>query len=131
MSVRSESGHSRPPKLVVVDDEPHIREICADVLISEGYEVATARNGREALDLLREEPADLVLMDIMMPVLDGVTACKLIRENDQTRHIPVVMMSASHNVHARLDEVQCVAAAVVPKPFDVDHLLATVRLFVA
>jgi diguanylate cyclase len=131
MSETSGPGRSRPAKLVVVDDEPHIREICADVLSSEGYEVATAGNGREALSLLCEQPADLVLMDIMMPVQDGVSACKLIRENDQTRHIPVVMMSASHNVHARLDEVQCVAEAVVPKPFDFDHLLATVRHFVA
>ena len=121
----------RLPHLVVVDDEPSIREICVDVLSSEGYDVSTADNGREAVDLLASEPADLVLMDIMMPVMDGVAACKLIKENEQTRDIPVVIMSASSNIHSRIAELQCVAAAVVPKPFDFDQLLDTVRRFVA
>ena len=121
----------RLPHLVVVDDEPSIREICVDVLSSEGYDVSTADNGREAVDLLASEPADLVLMDIMMPVMDGVAACKLIKENEQTRDIPVVIMSASSNIHSRIAELQCVASAVVPKPFDFDQLLDTVRRFVA
>jgi len=120
----------RLPHLVVVDDEPSIREICVDVLSSEGYEVSTADNGREAIDLLATESADLVLMDIMMPVMDGVAACKLIRENARTRDIPVVIMSASNNIYSRISELQCVASAVVPKPFDLDQLLATVRRFV-
>jgi len=126
-----QSAGRRLPHLVVVDDEPSIREICVDVLSSEGYEVSTADNGREAVDLLASEPADLVLMDIMMPVMDGVAACKLIRENEQTRDIPVVIMSASNNIHSRISELQCVASAVVPKPFDFDQLLDTVRRFVA
>jgi CheY-like chemotaxis protein len=121
----------RLPHLIVVDDEPSIREICVDVLSSEGYEVSTADNGREAVDLLATHPADLVLMDIMMPVMDGVAACKLIRENAQTRDIPVVIMSASSNIHSRISELQCMASAVVPKPFDLDQLLDTVRRFVA
>ena len=121
----------RLPHLIVVDDEPSIREICVDVLSSEGYEVSTADNGREAVDLLATHPADLVLMDIMMPVMDGVAACKLIRENARTRDIPVVIMSASSNIHGRISELQCMASAVVPKPFDLDQLLATVRRFVA
>jgi CheY-like chemotaxis protein len=124
-------ARGRLPHLVVVDDEPSIREICVDVLSSEGYEVSTADNGREAVDLLASEPADLVLMDIMMPVLDGVTACKLLRENEQTRDIPVVIMSASHNIHSQISELQHMASAVVPKPFDFDELLNTVRRFVA
>jgi CheY-like chemotaxis protein len=126
-----QSARRRLPHLVVVDDEPSIREICVDVLRSEGYEVSTADNGREAVDLLARQRADLVLMDIMMPVLDGVTACKLIKENEQTRDIPVVIMSASTNLHSRISELHCVASAVVPKPFDFDQLLDTVRRFVA
>ena len=135
MTMQSDSSGQSPrrrlPHLVVVDDEPSIREICVDVLSSEGYEVSTADNGREAVDLLASKPADLVLMDIMMPVLDGVTACKLLRENEQTRDIPVVIMSASHNIHSQISELQHMASAVVPKPFDFDELLNTVRRFVA
>src|SRR5690242_18703604 len=102
--------------VIVVDDEPNIREICADVLSSEGYHVSTAENGEEAVALLTQEPVDLVLMDIMMPVMDGLAACKAIKSNERTRGIPVIMMSAATNLRGRLAEVQCVAEAVVPKP---------------
>jgi len=112
---------------MVVDDEPAIRELCADMLSGEGYEVATAVNGREAVDMLTRTPADLVLMDIMMPVLDGLSACKLLKADDRTRDIPVVIMSAASNVQSRRAELQCLAAAIVPKPFDFDQLLNTVR----
>jgi CheY-like chemotaxis protein len=115
---------------VVVDDEPAIREIFTDVLTSEGYEVATARNGLEAIQLLQREPADLVLMDVMMPIMDGIAACKLIKSDDQTRNIPVILMSAAANIHSHLDESLPIAGAV-HKPLEFDYLLDMVRRFVA
>lgn len=115
------------PHLMVVDDEPMIREICADVLSSEGYEVSTAANGQEAVEWLSHHPADLVLMDVMMPVMDGLSACRLIKANARTRDIPVVIMSAATNLRERVGELQCVAEAIVPKPFDLDQLLDTVK----
>ncbi len=113
--------------LMVVDDEPMIREICVDILTGEGYSVTTAGNGREAVDLAISRRFDLVLMDIMMPVLDGLSACKMMHEDSRTRNLPVVIMSAAGNVRERMREVQCLAAAILPKPFDFDELLRTVR----
>jgi putative two-component system response regulator len=116
----------RQAHVIVVDDEPSIREICADVLSSEGYQVSTAKNGQEAVDIMAQEPIDLVLMDIMMPVMDGLSACKAIKADERTRDVPVVIMSAAHNLRERVSEVHCIAEAVVPKPFDFDQLLETV-----
>jgi len=120
----------RHAHVIVVDDEPSIREICADVLSSEGYQVSTAKNGREAVEIVAQEPVDLVLMDIMMPVMDGLAACKAIKADERTRHVPVVIMSAAHNLRERVGEVQYIAAAIVPKPFDFDQLLDTVERLV-
>ncbi|MDQ2808658.1 MAG: response regulator [Chloroflexota bacterium] len=117
--------------LMVVDDEPMIRELCVDMLAGEGYDVITASNGREAVDLATSRRIDLVLMDIMMPVLDGLTACKMMHEDSRTRNLPVVIMSAAGNVRERMRDVQCLAAAILPKPFDFDELLQTVRYLTA
>lgn len=121
----------RAPHLIVVDDEAAIRSVCADILSDAGYAVSTAENGREVLELLAREPADLVLMDVMMPVLDGLTACKLLKQDARTRDIPVVIMSAATNIQSRIAAEQCIASAVVPKPFDFDELLDTVKSLVA
>src|SRR6476469_5911123 len=115
-----------PAHVLVVDDEAMIREVCADVLSSEGYSVVTASNGREAVNELIAHPTNLVLMDIMMPVLDGLTACKELKEDARTSAIPVVLMSAASNLQARAAEVHCLADAIVSKPFDLDQLLYTV-----
>ena len=128
---RAESARAgEPAHVLVVDDEAMIREVCADVLSSEGYSVATASNGREALAEVVAHPTDLVLMDIMMPVLDGLAACKQLKQDERTRDIPVVLMSAASSLQSRAAEVQSLAAAIVSKPFDLDLLLQTVEQFV-
>jgi len=126
---REENAECSKPvaHVVVVDDEPNIREICADVLSSEGYQVSTAENGQQAVALVTQESVDLVLMDIMMPVMDGLSACKAIKSDERTREVPVVIMSAAPNLRGRVYETQCQAEAVVPKPFDFDQLLDTVE----
>jgi len=114
---------------MVVDDEPTIREVCVDILSSEGYSVATANNGREAVEMLTDRPADLVLMDATMPGIDGIAACRLLKLDARTRHIPIVIMSAAGNTVTRLAAVQGMIVAFLPKPFDLDQLLATVKQF--
>ncbi|HUS17820.1 MAG TPA: response regulator [Chloroflexia bacterium] len=134
MRSRAEKNNAPPHRtlhLVVVDDEPAIRSVCADILSDAGYMVSTAENGREVLALVAREPVDLVLMDVMMPVLDGLTTCKLLKQDARTRHIPVVIMSAATNIQSRLCAEHCIASAVVPKPFDFDELLDTVKSLVA
>jgi two-component system response regulator MprA len=118
-------------QLLIVDDEPAIREMCADLLECEGYQVVTAANGLEAVNRLAEAPVDLVLMDMMMPVLDGLTACRLIRADRRLHNLPVVMMTAATNMPTYVGEAQQVASAFIPKPFDFEQLIQTVRHFTA
>jgi CheY-like chemotaxis protein len=113
----------RAAKILVVDDEPAIRDLIVAVLEDEGYEVLGANSGPKALELLPVERPDLVLLDIMMPEMDGREAFRRMREQRAAESVPVVMMSAAFAA----DRVPAEVAAFLPKPFDLDHLLATVE----
>ena len=108
--------------ILVVDDEPVLREVVGEVLRDEGYAVVEAADGHEALDLLRSERPGLVLMDVMMPGLDGRAAYLAMRSRDDLPDVPVVMMSAAVGP----DRLDPTIAAYLPKPFDVDHLVQLV-----
>ena len=114
-------------KILVVDDEPAIRELIVAVLEDEGYQAIGAGSGSRALELLPEERPDLVLMDIMMPEMDGREALRRMREQPELAAIPVVMMSAAFAP----DRVGQRVAAFLPKPFDLDYLLETVAHILA
>lgn len=109
--------------VLVVDDEPMIREVAADVLRDEGWAVRTARDGRAALEQLALGEVDLVVMDVMMPNLDGPGAYAAMRARDDLRGIPVVFMSAAVG-RAKLDPT---IAGHLDKPFDLDQLIAVVQ----
>jgi len=109
--------------VLVVDDDAWVRDLVATVLLDEGYRVYTAANGRAALAALATEHPDIVLMDVNMPHLDGLSACRILRDDrdDRTANLPVVIMSArpigATQLHA------CRADRFLPKPFDIDVLL--------
>src|SRR4051812_36836132 len=84
----------QPRRVLVVDDEPDIRESVADVLTSAGYLVDMAPHGLAALEQIRRQPVDLVLIDLMMPVMDGWAFRKQVRSDPLTAHVPVVAVSA-------------------------------------
>ncbi|HUS14547.1 MAG TPA: response regulator [Chloroflexia bacterium] len=109
--------------VLVVDDEVVLVEILMAVLEDAGYHVRGAANGREGLAALAEEPADLVLCDVMMPVLDGREVCRAMTADPQLRGIPLVMMSAAPQAMA---VTECRYAALVAKPFDLDVLIDVV-----
>ena len=85
-----------------------------------------ATNGQQALEQIRMDPPQVVLMDIMMPVLDGVEACRQVKANPVTSDIPVVLMSARTNLTRQSQDLAS-ADALVAKPFDIDHLLNTIH----
>ena len=116
------NGVAAPLKILVVDDEPAIRDLIVAVLEDEGYAVVAATNGRRALDLLPAERPDLVIMDIMMPEMDGREAYRRLRELPELAHVPVVMMSAASSP----DQLSPRVAAFLAKPFDLDDLLETI-----
>ncbi len=109
--------------VLVVDDEEPILSIVAEVVEEMGHQVLRAMNGREALDLVRATPPDLVLSDVMMPFLNGVELCRTLKSDGATSHIAVVLMSA-----VAADRGQGAGAdGFVHKPFSLDEIEAAVN----
>ena len=113
-------------KVLVVDDELTLQALVADVLRDEGYAVITANDGREALALVASEAPDLVLMDVMMPGMDGPTALRALRATPAGASTPVVLTSA---LVAR-DGLDRGIDGFLPKPYDLEALLGLVARLV-
>ncbi|MBC7385110.1 MAG: response regulator transcription factor [Cryobacterium sp.] len=113
------------PKLLIVDDEPEIREIVREVL-NEHFEIIEAANGKEAINQAQRSLPDLILMDIMMPEMDGIAATDSIRSLASTRHIPILMLTAANTKDYRIRAFDFGADHFIGKPFDFEEL--TVRL---
>ncbi len=109
-------------RILIVDDEALLREALAHALRDEGYVTLEAANGREAVERVASERPDLVLMDVMMPVLDGRQALQLIRSAQSRAATPVVMMSAA----VGREFLDASIAGYLAKPFDIDHLVQLV-----
>ncbi|MER5997104.1 response regulator transcription factor [Nonomuraea sp. NPDC051941] len=116
---------SEPARLLVVDDEPALREALQSSLEFEGYKVVTANDGQAALDAVAADTYDAVLLDVMMPRLDGLTACRRLRASGN--HIPVLMLTARDAVGDRVSGLDAGADDYLVKPFELDELLARVR----
>jgi CheY-like chemotaxis protein len=110
-------------KVLLVDDERCLLEALSYLLSEEGFQVATAFNGREALDLLATAPADVVISDIMMPVMDGWQLLEALRGSPGTRDIPVILMTAAPGHVGGNDS----GMRVLRKPFGMDVLLNEIR----
>lgn len=117
---------AEPAKILVADDEPHIRRILQFRLEEAGYRVVQACDGRTALDLLAQEQPDLVLLDLMMPHLDGFEVLQRIRQDRETRRLPVIMLTAHDRSSTRIQGLRGGANDYVSKPFDHEELLARV-----
>ncbi|MFC8451862.1 response regulator transcription factor [Kitasatospora sp. NPDC057223] len=112
-------------RLLVVDDEPALRDALESSLAFEGYDVTTATDGYEALDAVERDKPDLVLLDIMMPRMDGLTAVRRMRSRGDTA--PVLMLTARDAVGDRVTGLDVGADDYLAKPFELDELLARVR----
>ena len=110
----------RPGKILVVDDDPEVRMATRDFLASKGYEVTVAEGGREALRMLGASPADVVLLDVAMPDMDGMETLKRIVAAHPA--MPVIMVTANADIEITSKVLQLGAADYVPKPFDLDYL---------
>ena len=117
------------PKILVVDDEPDVIEFITRTLKMDGLDVVSAYDGIGALDLVTSEKPDLILLDIMMPMMSGYEVCEQIKSNPQTRHIPVVCLSSAHTPDARAQSLNAGAAELVTKPFIPAELVAQIRRF--
>jgi CheY-like chemotaxis protein len=114
------------PTILVVEDEEPVQQLVADLLGDEGYHVLIADDGAQALALVHAERPDLVLTDLMMPVMNGVELCRRLRADEQTRQVPIVVMTAA----GRSQSDAARADAYLAKPFDLDVLLEIVVSYV-
>jgi DNA-binding response OmpR family regulator len=118
-------------KILIVEDEESLLKLESILLTSKGYEVRGVTNGQAALDAIAEELPDLVLLDIMLPEIDGFEVCRRIKSNDETRHLPVIMLTAkkSREDMARGEKVG--ADWYITKPFKSAMVIETIQRFLA
>ena len=107
-------------KVLVVDDEFEIRDVLSRFLTEEGYEIILASNGEEALELVERENPQVVLLDMLMPGIDGIETCKRLKENEKTRFIPVIMATALWDTLS--EAIDAGAEDFVTKPFNLTEL---------
>ena len=118
----------RPAVILVADDELTNLSLLKRRLEREHYQIITARNGGEALTLAQEVVPDLVILDVMMPVLDGMEACRIMKVTPATRDIPVIFLSALDDTETKVSGLSIGADDYISKPFRVEELLARVRV---
>jgi two-component system KDP operon response regulator KdpE len=110
--------------ILVVDDEPQIRRVMRTTLVAQGYEVSDARTGDDALELIRSEKYDLVLLDVNMPGISGMEACREIRQGSE---LPIIMVSVRGEERDKVKALDAGADGYITKPFNMSELLARIR----
>jgi two-component system, OmpR family, phosphate regulon response regulator PhoB len=115
------------PRVLVVEDEPAQREVLAYNLEAEGFKVATAENGDEALLLVDEDAPDIIVLDWMLPGVSGIEVCRRVKSKAETRGIPIIMLSARSEEVDRVRGLETGADDYVIKPYSVVELMARVR----
>lgn len=118
---------SEPPRVLVVDDHPPSRARAISLLVLEGYEVLEAENGQAALEQICNNSIDLILLDVMMPGIDGYEVCRRLKQDEQTRLLPIVFITALNDRRARLKGIEVGADDFLSKPFDPLELSARVK----
>ena len=115
------SSESQKPTILLVDDDSEILELLCEML-NPLYKILLAKNGFDALQVIDNQTVDLVVSDIMMPEMDGIELCCKIRDNFDTSHLPLILLTAKAEIEDRIKGLQAGADSYIPKPFHPDHL---------
>jgi len=116
-------------KILVVDDEPDLVETIRFPLEIEGFNVLVSYNGEDALNQARKENPDLILLDLMLPKLDGYKVCRLLKFDERYKHIPILMLTAKTQEKDKLLGKETGADEYITKPFDIDDLMKRVKTY--
>lgn len=116
--------------LLLVDDNKDMLDVLVDEL-TEKYNVLTALNGQQALELLSKEVIQLVISDVMMPVMDGFELCKIVKSNFEYSHIPVILLTAKNTLQSKIEGLELGADAYIEKPFELEYLLVQIANLLA
>jgi len=118
-------------RLLLVDDEPDLVQMVSVRLKAAGYEISTAYDGQEALEKVRESQPDLIILDLMLPKLDGYKVCRLLKFDERTRAIPILIFTARAQVEDVTLATECGADAYLTKPFEAKVLLSKLQELLA
>ncbi len=118
----------RKKRVLIVDDEPHIVNLVKLSLNNESYEVNGAYSAREAIRLMNSKSPDIVIVDIMMPGVNGYELCQAIRQNPKTKDVPIIILSAKSQMNDKLHAIDVGADDYITKPFDPMELERRIRL---
>ncbi|MGE5444911.1 MAG: response regulator [Ignavibacteriales bacterium] len=113
--------------VLMVDDEEMNLELVETLIVPLGYEIEKARNGREALEKISKRKPDIILLDVMMPDMDGYEVCRILKEDEKTRHIPIVMITALSQIENKIAGIETGADDYLSKPFHMRELIARVK----
>lgn len=113
--------------MLVADDHPPTVTMIQEVLEAEGYDVVTAANGPECLLVVEREQPDLVVLDVIMPIMDGVQTLRVLRSNEQTKDLPVIVLSIRGKGRDISAGLSAGADLYLTKPFDLQQLVSTVK----
>ncbi len=127
----SERIAERQAKILIADDSPANLQLLSRILIENGYSVREASDGAAALRLARSESPDLIMLDVMMPLLDGFETCRFLKSGEDTRDIPVVFMTSLAETSDKIKGFRMGAADYITKPFQVEEILARVKTLLA
>jgi two-component system, OmpR family, alkaline phosphatase synthesis response regulator PhoP len=116
-------------KILVVDDEVDLVKTIQFSLELGGYKVLVSYNGEDALTQARKENPDLILLDIMLPKLDGYKVCRLLKFDEQYKHIPILMMTAKTQEKDKLMGKETGANEYITKPFDIEELMGKIKAY--
>ncbi len=116
-------------KILVVDDEVDLVETVRFPLEMEGYQVLISYNGEDALNQARKENPDLILLDLMLPKLDGYKVCRLLKFDDRYKHIPILMLTAKTQEKDKALGMETGANEYITKPFEMEELIEKVKAY--
>ena len=117
----------RKTRILLVDDEPDLVQMVSARLKAAGYEISTAYDGQEALEKVKESRPDLMILDLMLPKLDGYKVCRLLKFDERTRGIPILICTARAQVEDVTLATECGADAYLTKPFEAKVLLSKLQ----
>jgi two-component system alkaline phosphatase synthesis response regulator PhoP len=120
-----------PKKILLVDDEVDLVETVRFPLEMEGYHVLVSYNGEDALNQARKENPDLILLDLMLPKLDGYKVCRLLKFDERYKHIPILMLTAKTQEKDKVLGLETGANEYITKPFEMDFLMKKVKEYLS
>jgi two-component system alkaline phosphatase synthesis response regulator PhoP len=118
-----------PKKILVVDDEVDLVETVRFPLEMEGFDVLVSYNGEDALNQARKENPDLIILDLMLPKLDGYKVCRLLKFDERYKHIPILMLTAKTQEKDKTLGMETGADEYITKPFEMDYLMEKVKVY--